>query len=229
MMENILNIEAESRQEVGKEISKKLRAQGKIPAIIYGGKSGAVPITLWLKDIKTILKAEKGENSILSIHRDDVKVDAMLKDIQYDFLSNNIIHVDFIRIELDKPIEVNVPVVLSGEPIGVRLEDGIFDFISRELKIRCLPARIPKSFEVDISDLHTGHTIKVSELSLSKEFEFLSDPQTVICGVSAKGAVEEEVVKEEVEEEVEGEKPEVEEGKEEKEKEKEGESKEKNE
>ena len=134
-MENILNIKAESRKEVGKGISKKLRAEGKIPAIIYGGKREAIPISLWVKDVKSILKSEKGENTILSIHRDDVKVDAMLKDIQYDFLSNNIIHVDFIRIELDRLIEVYVPVVLIGEPIGVKLEDGIFDFISRETGI----------------------------------------------------------------------------------------------
>lgn len=217
-MENIISINAESRKEVGKKISKKLRAEGKIPAIIYGGKSEAIPISLWLKDVKSILKAEKGENSILSIHRDDVKVDAMLKDIQYDFLSNHIIHVDFIRIELDKPIEVYVPVVLNGEPIGVRLEDGIFDFISREIKMRCLPARIPKSIELDVSNLHVGHSVKVSELPVSEGLDILSEPQTVICAVSAKGAVEEEAVKEEAEAEVEGEKPETEGAKEEKEK-----------
>lgn len=226
-MENILNIKAESRKEVGKGISKRLRAEGKIPAIIYGGRREAIPISLWLKDVKSILKAEKGENTILSIHRDDVKVDAMVKDIQYDFLSNNIIHVDFIRIELDKPIEVYIPVVLKGEPIGVKLEDGIFDFISRELKIRCLPARIPKSIEVDVSGLHIGHSIRVSELSVAEDVEFLSELQTVVCAVSAKGAIEEEVVIEAVEEEVEGEKPAAEKSVEEKEKE--GEDKEKNE
>lgn len=202
-MQNIMNVNAESRKEVGKKISKKLRNQGKIPAIIYGGDRESIPISLLLSDLKLILKAEMGENTILRIHRDDIKVDAMLKKIQHDYLSEKIIHADFIRIDLTKPIEVKVPVVIKGESIGVKLEEGIFDFVNRELKIWSVPDKIPKAIEVDISDLHVGHSIKVEELEFVEDIEFLSDPQTVICSVSAKGMVEEEVVEEEVEEEAE--------------------------
>jgi large subunit ribosomal protein L25 len=202
-MQNIMNINAESRKEVGKKISKRLRNQGKIPAIIYGGDKESIPISLLLSDIKLILKAEMGENTILRIHRDDIKVDAILKKTQYDHLSDKIIHVDFIRIDLTKPIEVNVPVVIKGESVGIKLEEGIFDFVNRELKIRSIPDKIPKAIEVDISDLHVGHSIKIEELELADDIEFLSDLQTVICSVSAKGMVEEEVVEEEVEEEAE--------------------------
>jgi large subunit ribosomal protein L25 len=203
-MQNIMNVNAESRKEVGKKISKKLRNQGKIPAIIYGGGRESIPISLLLSDLKLILKAEMGENTILRIHRDDIEVDAMLKKIQLDHLSEKIIHADFIRIDLTKPIEINVPVVIKGESIGVKLEEGIFDFVNRELKVWSVPDKIPKAIEVDISDLHVGHSIKVEELELAEDIEFLSDPQTVICAVSAKGMVEEEeVVEEEVEEEAE--------------------------
>jgi large subunit ribosomal protein L25 len=205
MMENIMNVNAESRQEVGKKISKKLRKDGRVPAIIYGGEKESIPISLLLSDVKQILKARMGENTILRIHRDDLKVDAMLKQIQYDYLSDSIIHVDFIRIDLTKPIEVKVPVEILGESIGVRLEDGIFDFVNRELKIWSIPDKIPRAIEVDVTDLHVGHSIKVDDLNLGEEIEFLSDPQTVICSVSVKGMVEEEVVEEEVEEEIEGE------------------------
>jgi large subunit ribosomal protein L25 len=205
MMQNIMNVNAESRKEVGKKISKKLRKEGRVPAIIYGGDRESIPISLLMSDLKQILKAEMGENTILRILRDDLKVDAMLKQIQYDHLSESIIHVDFIRIDLTKPIEVNVPVEIIGESIGVRLEEGIFDFINRELKIWSIPDKIPKAIEVDVSDLHIGHSIKVEELDIAEDIEFLSDPQTVICAVSVKGMVEEEVVEEEVEEEVEGE------------------------
>ncbi len=203
-MQNIINVNAESRKEVGKKISKKLRNQGKIPAIIYGGDRESIPISLLLSDLKLILKAEMGENTILRIHRDDIEVDAMLKKIQLDHLSEKIIHADFIRIDLTKPIEVNVPVVIKGESVGIKLEEGIFDFVNRELKVLSVPDKIPKAIEVDISDLHVGHSIKVEELELAEDIEFLSDPQTVICSVSAKGMVEEEeVVEEEVEEEAE--------------------------
>jgi large subunit ribosomal protein L25 len=186
---------------VGKAIAKKLRQQERIPAIIYGGGRDTIPISLLLSDIKTILKSEKGENTILRIHREDIQVDAMLKEIQYDYLSDNIIHADFIRIDLEKLIEVNVPVVILGEAIGVRIEDGIFDFMTREVRVRSLPAKIPKEIQVNVSELHTGQSIRVEDLDVAEEVDFLSDPHTVICAVSAKGAIEEEEI-EEVEEEM---------------------------
>ena len=204
-MQNIMNVNAESRQEVGKKISKKLRKEDRVPAIIYGGNKESISISLSMSDLKQILKAEMGENTILRIHRDDIKVDAMLKQIQYNHLSDTIIHVDFLRIDLTKSIEVKVPVEIIGESIGVKLEEGVFDFINRELKIWSIPDKIPKSIEVDVSDLHIGHSIKIEDLNIGEEIEFLSEPQTVICAVAAKGMVEEEVVEEEVEEEVEGE------------------------
>jgi large subunit ribosomal protein L25 len=219
MMENIMSVNAESRAKSGKEYAKKLRNMGKVPAIIYGGGKESIPISLSLNDVKSILKSEKGENTILRIHRDDIKVDAMLKDIQYDYLSDNVIHVDFIRIDLTKPIEIFVPVLIKGESIGVKMEDGIFDFITRELKVRCMPDKIPTAIELDVSDLHLGNSIRVEELEIEKDVRFLSDPKTVICSVSAKGMMEEEVVEEEAEEEVEvaeGEAAEKEEKKEEK-------------
>ena len=217
-MENIMSVNAESRTKAGKGFAKKLRNMGKVPAIIYGGGKESIPISLSLNDVKSILKAEKGENTILRIHRDDIKVDAILKDIQYDYLSDNIIHVDFIRIDLTKLIEVFVPVIIKGESIGVRVEDGIFDFVTRELKVRCMPDKIPTAIEVEVSELHIGSSIKVEELDVEKDNEFLSDPKTVICSVSVKGMIEEEVVEEEVEEEaVEGEEPEKDEKEEEKE------------
>jgi len=203
-MEEILNLKAESRKEVGKGFSKKLRKDGKIPAIIYGGDRDSIPISILISDVKKILKMEKGENTILRIHRDDIQVDAMLKVLQYDYLSDNIIHADFIRIDLEKPIEVNVPIVITGETIGVRLEDGVFDFVNREVKVKSIPSKIPKEFVLDVTDLHTGHSIKLEEMKVEEDVEFLSDPQMVICSVSTKGIVEEEVIEEVEEEEVEG-------------------------
>jgi large subunit ribosomal protein L25 len=217
-MKGIIKINAKSREEVGKKIAKKIRKEGEIPAIIYGGGIESIPITMKLDDIKEILKSEKGENTILKITRDKKIVDAMLKDIQYDYLSDNIIHADFIRINMEKLIEVDIPVVIKGESIGVKVEEGIFDFVTRELRIRSLPADIPKEIEVDISDLHIGHSIKVGNIKVGEGIALFSDPDTVICSVSTKVAEKEEVVEEEVEEvveeEVAGDDVEKEEGKE---------------
>jgi large subunit ribosomal protein L25 len=214
-MENIMSVNAESRKEVGKQIAKRLRREGKIPAIIYGENIESIPISLTLSDIKNILKSEMGENTILRIHRDDMQVDAMLKEVQYDYLSTNIIHADFIRIDLNKTIDVNVPILLTGEPIGVRVEDGILDFVRREVELRCMPTKIPEKIEVDVSELHIGHSLKIGSLEIDKDLELISDPNLVVCAVSVKGAAEvEEVEEEELEEGVEGEEGETTEGEE---------------
>jgi large subunit ribosomal protein L25 len=205
-MEEFMTIKAESRQYVGKKIAKKLRKESKIPAIIYGDKKEPIPISLLIHDVKSILKTDKGENTVLKIHRDDIQVDAMLKELQYDYLGDNIIHADFLRIDLEKEVLANVPVHVKGEPIGVKQEDGIFDFMTRELKVKCLPTKIPKEFVVDVSGLHAGHSIKLEDLDLGEDLEVLSDIHTVICAVAAKALPEEDEVEEdEVEGEVEGE------------------------
>jgi large subunit ribosomal protein L25 len=200
-MENITNIKAESRKEVGKQIARQLRKQGKIPAIIYGGKKESIPISILLNDVRGILKADKGENTVLKIRRDDIEVDAMLKEVQYDYLSDNIIHVDFIRIDLNKAVNVSVPVTVHGDPIGVKVEDGVFDFITREIEIRCLPTKIPKEYIVDTSQLHAGHSIKTEDLDLGEDIRLMSDPHRVICAVLTKVKKEEVIEEEAVEEE----------------------------
>lgn len=210
-MENFISIKAESREEVGKRISKQLRRQGKIPAIIYGEKKESIPISISLIELKRILKAEKGENTVLKIHRDNIEVDAMLKELQYDYLSDHVIHADFLRIDLDKPITVLVPIEHKGEPIGVKLEDGIFDFVTRELHVKCLATKIPKEIVVDVSGLHAGHSLKVEDLELGEEVQLISDPNRVICAVTVKTkeAIAEEVEAEEEAAESTGEEPET--------------------
>lgn len=210
-MENVVTLNAESRQEVGKKIAKKLRKEGRIPAIIYGEHKESIPISLSVSDIKTILKSNTGENTVLRIHRDDIQVDAMLKEIQYDYLSDNIIHVDLIRIDLNKMVNISVQVVIKGEPIGVKVEGGIFDFMTRELKVRCLPTQIPREFVLDVSEMTTGDSIKVEDMDIPESTIIMSDSHTVICAVAARGAAEEEE-EEEVLEGVEGEEAAAEDG-----------------
>lgn len=192
-MENIITINAELRKEISKKSRKELRSQGKIPAVIYGITAESIPITVNLGDIKGIMKSENKDNSILRITQGDkAKFDAMIKEIQYDYLSDHIIHVDFIRIDLNKPVEVEVPVVLEGEPIGVKTEDGLLEFIHRDILVRSLPTSIPKEIRIDISGLHIGQSIKVENLAKSDAYQLLSPANTVICAVAAKA--KEEVV-----------------------------------
>jgi large subunit ribosomal protein L25 len=191
-MENILKLSAESRTEVGKKISKQLRKNGKIPAIIYGLDKDSVPISIILDDIKGVMKAEKGMNSLLRIEREGAEpVDAMLKEVQWDYLSDHIIHADLIRIDLNKPVVVHVPIRITGEAIGVKVEDGIFDFIVRAVDVRCMPAKIPTEIVVDVSELHSGQSLKVEELEENEELTYVTDPSVVICLVAKKGGAAE--------------------------------------
>jgi len=192
-MQNIITINAELRTEISKQTNKGLRAAGKIPAVIYGITAESVPIAVALSEVKGILKSENKDNSILRINQGDkTKFDAMIKEIQYDYLSDHIIHVDFIRIDLNKPVEVEVPVVLDGEPVGVKTEDGLLEFIHREIMVRSLPTSIPREIRIDISGLHLNQSIKVENLPKSDAYQFISPANTVICAVAAKA--KEEVV-----------------------------------
>jgi large subunit ribosomal protein L25 len=190
-MENLITINAEPRKEISKRASKELRAQGMVPAIVYGITAESIPIAVKLSDIKGVLKSESRENSLLRISQGEKsKVDAMIKEIQYDYLSDHIIHIDFIRIDLNKPVEVEVPVVLEGEPIGVKTEDGLLEFISREILVRSLPTSIPKEIRIEISGLHINQSIKVENLPKSEAYQFLSPANTVICAVAVKAKEE---------------------------------------
>jgi large subunit ribosomal protein L25 len=192
-MENIITIHAESRKEISKKSSKGLRAQGKVPAVIYGITAESVPIAVNLADIRGILKSENKENSILRITQGEKsKFDAMIKEIQYDYLSDHIIHIDFIRIDLNKPVDVEVPVVLEGEAIGVKTEDGLLEFIHRQILVRSLPTSIPKEIRIDVSGLHINQSIRVENLPMNESYQIISPANTVICAVATKA--KEEVV-----------------------------------
>lgn len=190
-MENIITINAELRTEISKQTNKGLRAAGKIPAVIYGITADSVPIAVALSEVKGILKSENKDNSILRITQGDkTKFDAMIKEIQYDYLSDHIIHVDFIRIDLNKPVEVEVPVVLDGEPVGVKTEDGLLEFIHRAIMVRSLPTSIPREIRIDITGLHLNQSIKVENLPKNDAYQFISPANTVICAVAAKAKEE---------------------------------------
>jgi large subunit ribosomal protein L25 len=108
----------------------------------------------------------------------------MLKEIQYDHMGDRIVHVDFIRVDANQMVTVNVPLHVSGEAYGVKNEDGFFDFVNREVRIQCLPAAIPKEIIIDISELHAGDSIKYADLKLPEGLRSISDPHMVVCTVT---------------------------------------------
>lgn len=204
-----LTIKGEKREVFGKNASRRIRREGKVPAILYGPNTTNVPLILKKKDVFTVLKSEAGENTIFIVSYDSEKRDAMIKDLQKDPMSDEVLHLDLIEIAMDKVIRVAVPLDLVGEPIGVKSEGGFVDFITRELEIECLPKDIPEQIVIEISKLHLHQSIKVEEVIPPEGTKVTSDSHAIIVLIQAPVKEEFEVVEEE-EEEVVGEEAEPE-------------------
>ncbi len=205
-----LTIKAEKRESGGKNFARRIRREGNVPAILYGPGTENVPLVLKKRDLFDILKSETGENTIFQVLYDKDKPDVMIKDYQQDVTTDEILHVDLIHISMDKEIRVTVPIILTGDAVGVKTEGGFVEFVTREVEVECLPNDIPENISVDISELHLNQSIKIEELASIERVKVMSDPNYVIAMVEAMAA--EEVVEiEEEEEEImaEGEQPEV--------------------
>ncbi len=178
----------ERREALGKEGVKKLRREGKIPAIVYGGGKEPVPIVVDAKAVTEILKQETGENTIFLLKLKGTKHErrAMIKEIQLDPVSRRFLHIDFIRIVRGHKITVSVPVELTGDSVGVR-HGGLLDFVTREIQIEVLPRELPEKIEVDISDLDLEQHVTVGDLAslLPKSARLLDDPNRVVVTIEA--------------------------------------------
>ena len=229
-------VKAEKRDAFGTNASRRLRKQGLIPAVLYGEGTATIPLVLQKKDIILILKSDTGENTIFKVDFDSKSQDAMFKDVQIDVSTDELIHADLIQISMDKAIRVNVPVLLQGDPIGVKTEGGFVDFMTREIEVECLPGNIPENIKVDISPLHLQQSLKVGDIAAPEGVRLINDPTSVVVlisvphkeeevakpveeGIEAAAApTEPEVIKKERAEKEEEEKPEKPEKKEKKEK-----------
>jgi large subunit ribosomal protein L25 len=207
-MMNIV-VKSEKRQGLGSNAARRLRAQGFVPAVLYGESMETAALVLSKKDIGQILKLESGENTIFKVAVESEAYDVMIKELQIDPASDELLHVDLIRISMDKPIRVAVPVVHSGEPIGVKTEGGFIDFVTREVEVECLPRDIPESLAIDISGLHIQQTFKVESMAVPAGIKVLTEPGTVLVLISLPHKEEEvfpgekpegEVVAEEIKE-----------------------------
>lgn len=184
-------VQCEKRQETGKNACRRLRRRGLIPAVVYGEGMEAVPLAVDKKDIIRILKLETAENTIFKIAVDRDKFDAMIKELQVDPASDELLHADLIRISLDKPIRVTVPVEHTGTPVGVKTEGGFIDFITREVEVECLPNDIPESITVDITDLHLHQAFKVETVRAPEGVRIVTSPETVLVMISVAAKAEE--------------------------------------
>src|SRR5438270_4119827 len=184
-------LEAQPREAGTKNDARRVRRDGKIPAVMYGAGRDSLSISVDPRVVTRILNSETGHNTIFDLTLNGEKTKAMIVDWQYEPIKGKLLHIDLKRIALDKVLRVSVPIFLVGESAGVKQEGGIMEQMLREVEVECLPGDIPTHFDADVSHLTFGKVLRVSELPHSDKIKFLTDPNQPVAHVTA---VKEEVV-----------------------------------
>lgn len=202
------DLKANVRTNAGKGSSRALRREDKIPGILYGPSSDSVSLSLNIKEMQNILK--KGRSSqllvnLIVINGETYSKPVIVKELQFDPLSKELLHVDFFEISMDRKIKVKVPVETEGKAVGVEA-GGILQVVRRELEILCYPNQILNSIVLDVTNLEIGDSIHVKDISIDEGIDIVSEVNFTVLTISAV-KIEEEVVEEEIEgeEEIDGE------------------------
>ena len=187
-----ITVEARPRDDRGKNAARRLRRQGQVPGVLYGGEGKSITLAVNAKQLAAIMRSESGHNTIFKVKLPTGDQPAMLKDWQVDPLLGSLLHVDLLRVAMDVRMHVMVPVHTFGEPQGVKLQGGIFEMVTREVEVECLPSDIPGEIRVDISELMIGKQLRVGHLPIdAAKIKLVSDPQRVVAHVVALRAEEE--------------------------------------
>ena len=190
-MEQII-VEAAPRETRGKNAARRNRVAGQVPAVLYGGKEGAQALAVNAKQVSAILRSASGHNTIFKVKTQQAEQPAIVKDWQVDPVKGTLIHVDLLRIAMDVRMRVKVPVHVFGEAQGVKLQGGVFEMVTREVEIECLPADIPTEFRMDISGLMMGMQLRPSDIQVDPDkIKMLTDPARVLAHVVALRVEEE--------------------------------------
>jgi large subunit ribosomal protein L25 len=181
-------LEAVARDSFGKNEAGRIRQKGMVPAVLYGTSEGAnkeaTAIAVSPRALLRILHSDSGVNTLISLKLaggGDTRV--LVKDYQLDPVTHEVLHADFLRIRMDRVIRVSIPVMIKGEAKGVKQQEGVLEFIRREIEIECLPGDIPENVEVDVTELMLHQGIRVRELPVNPKWKPISDPDMMLVHV----------------------------------------------
>ena len=192
MATEVMTVEADPREDFGKNAARRMRRGGRIPAIVCGGGGPSIPVALDYKKIQEILHTESGHNAIFTLEiRGKAPSRVMIRDWQADPVRGDLLHLDLVRIARDTRVKVKVPIHVTGEPKGVKVQGGIFEFLLRDAELECLPDDIPEHITVDVTELTIGRNLRVSDLPVGPKVKILTDPQRVVAHVVTLKAEEE--------------------------------------
>jgi large subunit ribosomal protein L25 len=181
-------LEAVKRVESGKNEARRLRASGKLPAVVYGtqkeGKTPVgMPVSVDPKVVSRILHSEAGVNTLIRLRVDGVESQVLVKEYQLDPVTHALLHADFYQLAMDKELVVTVPIIVKGEPKGVKIQGGMLDFVTREIQVLCLPANIPEHIDIDVTELALHEATRVRDLALDGTWKPVTDGETMLVHI----------------------------------------------
>ncbi|MGB7433914.1 MAG: 50S ribosomal protein L25 [Candidatus Acidiferrum sp.] len=188
-------VQGAPRETRGKNEARRLRVGGNVPATLYGGKGEALSLAVNTKQVTAILKSDTGHNTLFQVEFGGKQQPAIVKDWQVDPVSGRLLHVDLLRVSMDVRMKVKVPVSTFGDPTGVKVQGGVYEVVTREVEVECLPADIPTEFRADVSGLALNQSLRAGELAIDKsKVKLLTDPNADIAHVVALRVEEEKPV-----------------------------------
>ena len=177
-------ITAKGRDDRGKNAARRMRREGFVPGIVYGGKGDNIAVAVDPKALKKVLRSEAGRNAILKLDiAGSGATNAILKSWQVDPIKETFLHADFYRIAMDVAIRVTVPIHVRGEARGVKVDAGVLELILRDIEVECLPGDIPGGIDIDVSDLGLNASLRVSDLPANAKVKILEAPDQVVVHV----------------------------------------------
>jgi large subunit ribosomal protein L25 len=194
-------LKAKLREETGKGVVRRIRKGGNVPGVLYGEGHDPVVLEVNFKDFYHVTHTRAGSNVILDLKIEGAKrpeCKAIIREIQYHPVRRDVLHIDFQEISMSKKVHVRVPVRVVGESIGVRTKGGVLELLHREVEVRCLPADIPESLPIEVTDLDVGDSVQVRDLSFA-DGEIIDEPETTVITIVAPTVIEEKPAAEEEE------------------------------
>jgi large subunit ribosomal protein L25 len=185
-------LSASARDTGGKGVSRKLRAEGRVPAVVYGHGRDPQPLSINTRELERLLDHIAAESTVIDLDIDGKGARTLIREIQRHPFKRQILHVDFQELVAGEKITVNVPIILVGVPDGVRMDGGILDQTMRELEVEVDPSNIPNHIDVDVTKLMIGSSVHVRDIKLPEGLESMDDGDATICVVSAPRAAIEE-------------------------------------
>jgi len=189
-------LDAKKRDGRGKNEARRLRGSGRIPAVVYGARKDGqapegVPVAVDPKEVLRILHSESGANTLINLKLDGSgESRVMVRDYQLDPVTHQLLHADFYQLAMDKAIIVSVPIVIKGEPAGVKQQGGLLDFVTREIQVQCLPTDIPEHIDIDVSELMLHQSVRVKDLATDPKWKAMTDGETMLVHVVVPKAEE---------------------------------------